>query len=35
MKGQYADYPTSKWARKERSLDETELAPIDTHGLYD
>ena len=25
MKGQYADYSTSKWARKERSLDETEL----------
>ena len=34
MKGQYADYSTSKWARKERSLDETELAAVDTHGLY-
>ena len=34
-KGQYADYSTSKWARKERSLDETELAAIDEHGLYD
>ena len=33
-KGQYADYSTSKWARKERALDETELAAIDTHGLY-
>lgn len=33
-KGQYADYSTSKWARKERSLDETELAAIDAHGLY-
>jgi hypothetical protein len=33
-KGQYADYSTSKWARKERSLDETELASIDTHGLF-
>ena len=33
-KGQYADYSTSKWARKERALDETELASIDTHGLY-
>jgi hypothetical protein len=34
MKGQYADYSTSKWARKERSLDETELASVDTNGLY-
>ena len=34
-KAQYADYSTSKWARKERSLDETELAAIDEHGLYD
>ena len=34
MKGQYADYSTSKWARKERSLDETELAAVDTNGLY-
>jgi hypothetical protein len=33
-KGQYADYSTSKWARKERALDETELAAIDTNGLY-
>ena len=33
-KGQYADYATSKWARRERGLDETELAAIDTHGLY-
>jgi hypothetical protein len=33
-KGQYADYSTSKWARKERSLEETELAAIDTHGLF-
>ena len=33
-KGQYADYSTSKWARKERALDETELASIDTNGLY-
>jgi len=35
MKGQYADYSTSKWARKERSLDENELAAVDTHGLFD
>lgn len=34
-KGQYADYSTSKWARKERSLDENELASVDTHGLFD
>ena len=33
-KGQYADYSTSKWMRKERALDETELASIDTNGLY-
>jgi len=35
MKGQYADYSTSKWARKERSLEESELAAIETHGLFD
>ena len=35
MKGQYADYSTSKWARKERSLDESELSAVDTHGLFD
>jgi hypothetical protein len=34
-KGQYADYSTSKWARKERSLDENELAAVDTNGLFD
>ena len=33
-KGQYADYSTSKWARKERALDEKELAAIDSNGLY-
>jgi len=33
-KGQYADYSTSKWARKERALDETELAAIDKNGLF-
>jgi hypothetical protein len=32
-KGQYADYSTSKWARKERALTEEELAAIDEHGL--
>jgi hypothetical protein len=33
-KGQYADYSTSKWARKERGLNEEELAAIDKNGLY-
>jgi hypothetical protein len=32
-KGQYADYSTSKWSRKERALDSAELAAIDEHGL--
>lgn len=32
-KGQYADWNTSKWARKERSLSEEEMAAIDEHGL--
>ena len=36
QKGQYADYSTSNWARKERSLNEDERkAIIETHGLYD
>ena len=34
-KGQYADYSTSKWARKESSLTEEQLAAIDKFGLYD
>ena len=33
-KGQYADYSTSKWARKESALTEEQLSAIDTHGLY-
>ena len=33
-KGQYADYSTSKWARKETALSEEQLAAIDTNGLY-
>jgi hypothetical protein len=33
-KGQYADYSTSKWARKESSLTEENLGAIDTHGLF-
>jgi len=34
-KGGYADYSTSKWARKESALDEAEQAAIAEHGLYD
>ena len=34
-KGQYADYSTSKWARKESALTEEELSAVDTHGLHD
>jgi len=33
-KGGYADYSTSTWARKERSLNEQELGAIAQHGLY-
>ena len=33
-KGQYADYSTSKWARKESGLTEEQLGGIDTHGLH-
>jgi len=35
QKGQYADYSTSSWSRKERSLNEDERAAIETHGLFD
>lgn len=34
-KGQYADYTTSNWARKERSLDQDERDAIAEHGLFD
>jgi hypothetical protein len=34
-KGGYADYNTSKWARKESALLESEQAAVDTHGLFD
>jgi len=34
-KGQYADYSTSSWARKESALTETEQAAIEAHGLFD
>ena len=33
-KGGYADYGTSKWARKETSLTQTERAAVDQHGLF-
>ena len=33
-KGQYADYSTSKWARKETALTEQQMAAIETHGLH-
>lgn len=35
MKGQYADYSTSKWARKESSLTEDQLEAIEKFGLVD
>ena len=34
-KGQYADYATSKWARKESNLTQAERAAIDAFGLFD
>ena len=34
-KGGYADYSTSKWARKESALTETEQAAIEQFGLFD
>jgi hypothetical protein len=33
--GQWADYTTSTWARKETPLTEEQLAAIETHGLFD
>ena len=33
-KGQYADYSTSSWSRKERSLDSNERSAIDQYGLF-
>ncbi len=35
QKGQYADYGTSTWARKETALTDEERAAIATHGLTD
>ena len=34
-KGGYADYSTSKWARKETALTEAEQAAIEQYGLFD
>jgi hypothetical protein len=34
-KGGYADYSTSKWARKESALTEAEQAAVDQYGLFD
>ena len=34
-KGGYADYSTSKWARKESALTEVEQTAVDTIGLFD
>jgi hypothetical protein len=34
-KGGFADYNTSKWARKESALTEVEQAAVEAHGLYD
>jgi hypothetical protein len=33
-KGQYADYGSSNWARRERALSSDELAAIDKYGLF-
>jgi hypothetical protein len=34
-KGGYADYSTSKWARKESALTEEEQVALEAHGLFD
>lgn len=34
-KGEYADYSTSTWARKETPLTEEEQSAINTYGLFD
>ena len=33
-KGGYADYGTSNWARRERPLGDSEMAAVNTHGLF-
>ena len=34
-KGGFADYSTSKWSRRERSITDKERSAIDTFGLFD
>ena len=34
-KGGFADYSTSKWSRRERSLTDIETAAVEAHGLFD
>lgn len=34
-KGQYADYSSSNWSRKERSLNQEERDAIEEHGLFE
>ncbi len=34
QKGQYADYSTSNWARKERALNEFERTAVESNGLH-
>ncbi len=34
QKGQYADYTTSSWARKERALSAEELSALEKYGLF-
>jgi hypothetical protein len=33
-KGGFADYSTSKWSRRERSLTDQEKAAVESHGLF-
>jgi hypothetical protein len=33
-KGGYADYSTSNWARRDRPLGDSEMAAVNTHGLF-
>lgn len=34
QKGEYANYGSSKWLRKPRSLSEAEMAAVERHGLF-
>ena len=35
QKGGFADYNSSKWARKESALTDAEQAAVEAHGLFD